>query len=130
MRQFYSDYLLMKEVAYYHEDEHGWLVYDCGSFKLMIFPSYIVLEESESWGMQPGWQGGTEETISWSVLVPEADFPATVARLKEAGVNSYFEQPQWLQESYWGFPVMDPMGNTVEVFTNPAEPSNTAEWTE
>jgi hypothetical protein len=31
-------------------------------------------------------------------------------------------------DGYWGFTAMDPMGNTVEIYTIPAEKPETTTW--
>jgi catechol 2,3-dioxygenase-like lactoylglutathione lyase family enzyme len=129
MRHFYTDLLGMDEGSY-QEGEQGWLVYDCGGLLFMIFPSTYELEQAGGWGMQPGWAGGSVEALSWSVEVPAERFAAVVAALQGEGVEAYFDKPQWFQDSYWGYPVKDPMGNTVEVFRNvsPEDRPETTEW--
>jgi hypothetical protein len=49
--------------------------------------------------------------------MPEAEFADCYLRLREAGVRAFNEKPEWRRNSYWGYSVMDPMGNTVEVYT-------------
>ncbi len=127
MRHFYGDLLGMKEVSF-REGPEGWLVYQCEGFQFMIFPAGYELPVPEGWGMQPGWKGGDREYLSWSIVVPEADFAATVKGLLDDGVESFHDTPQWRQDSYWSFPVRDPMGNTVEVHTIPAVRPEKLEW--
>lgn len=52
--------------------------------------------------MQPGWKG--------------------------AGARSFFDEPQWQQDTYWEFPVLDPMENTVEIYATPKEKPESKEW--
>jgi catechol 2,3-dioxygenase-like lactoylglutathione lyase family enzyme len=127
MRTFYSGLIGMKELSW-RAGEQGWLVYDCGTIQFMIFPAGYELPVLEDWGMQPGWAGGKLEVPSWSIVVDEAEFPATVQRLIDAGVPCFSDVPQWCQDSYWSFPVRDPMGNTVEVHTIPAERPTSTDW--
>lgn len=114
MRHFYSDLLGLKEVSY-REGSEGWLVYQCTGFQFMVFPSGHELPVIEGWGMQPGWEGGTVEGISWSVDVGAKRFAGIVRGLLDDGVDCFGDRPLWCQDSYWSFPVHDPMGNTVEV---------------
>jgi len=127
MREFYSNLIGMNETSY-REGEQGWLVYDCGGFQFMVFPAGYELPVLTDWGMQPGWEGGTLEVPSWSVEVPEPDFAATVQLLIDAGVPCFSDVPRWCQDSYWSFPVRDPMGNTVEVYTMPAVRPGATDW--
>ncbi len=130
MRGFYTDLLGMDEWSYRNDDEYAWLVYNCDGFQFMIFPSDYELPVPDDWGMQPGWEGGTLEVPSWSIEVPEDTYAATVAGLAEAGVPTFAAAPQWCQDSYWSFPVRDPMGSTVEVYTVPSERPESTEWPE
>lgn len=129
MRHFYGDLLGMTEVSY-REGPEGWLVYQCAGFQFMIFPSGQELPVPEGWGMQPGWEGGSVEGVSWSVDVGADNFRPTVRGLIDDGVESFSPEPIWCQNSYWSFPVRDPMGNTVEVhYYDPEQPKpESTEW--
>jgi len=129
MRKFCKDGLGMEEVSYMNTDTFGWLCYQCRGFQLMFFRAEKALPVHDKFTMQPGWEGGEIETISWSVGIPEVNFAETVKRLKEMGYRTFSDEPHWYQDSYWGFPVLDPMGNTIEVFTQPAEKPSKPEWT-
>jgi hypothetical protein len=121
MRRFYVDLIGLAELSYQDSNEYKWLVCRCRGFELMFFTAYAPMPVESGWHAQPGWEGGTREGVSWSIEVPPEMYAATVERLLEAGAPHFFDQPQWLQDCYWGFPVKDPMGNTVEVFTTPAK---------
>ncbi len=134
MRKFYTELVGMKQGAF-RNDQWGWLVYDCGGFQLMFFrsePPLAPMPAETRWALQPGWNDGEirdgAEIISWSIQVPEEDFAGTIAGLIEAGSECYYEKPMWFQDSYWGFPVRDPMGNTVEIFCTPKERPASTEW--
>jgi catechol 2,3-dioxygenase-like lactoylglutathione lyase family enzyme len=128
MQRFYTGLLGFSEQSYSDEGEFKWLVCRCSGFELMFFPAATPLPVGEGWHAQPGWEGGDREGVSWSVLVPEEQFAETVRRLQSAGTPHFFDKPQWLQDCYWGFPVLDPMGNTVEVYTTPKERPENTEW--
>ncbi len=126
MRGFYVDLLGMKIVSFVDSAQVGWLALDGGGVQLMFFRAPAPLPVRETWAVQPGWDGGTECSFSWSLSVPELDFAGTVERLRAASVPQFHPRPIWCQDSYWGFPVRDPMGNTVEVFLTPyARPEDT-----
>lgn len=133
MRHFYTDLLGMKEIAFYNDEEQkfGYLSYLCaGGLEFDFF--YIGKEAPihKEWAWQPGYEGGTLPVPSWSVNVPEEDFPEVVKKLKEDGVKSFQENPYWCLDSYWAFPVADPQGNTVEVYSIPKEKPESTEWSE
>jgi hypothetical protein len=128
MQRFYIGLLGFFEQSFSDEGNFRWLVCRCSGFELMFFPSAEPLPVAAGWHAQPGWPGGVLDGMSWSVLVPEEQFAATVQRLLDAGVPHFFDKPQWLQDCYWGFPVHDPMGNTVEVYTTPKERPENTEW--
>jgi catechol 2,3-dioxygenase-like lactoylglutathione lyase family enzyme len=121
MRHFYSDLLGMKEVSYMNDEGFGWINYKCEGFEFMFFRAMNPMPVIEEWTWQPGYDGAEHNAISWAINIPEADFAATVERLKADGVKQFKDKPEWRQDSYWGFSVMDPMGNTVEVYTMPKE---------
>ena len=126
VKAFYVDLLGMTAGGFADTKEFGWLCLKCDGFEAMFFRADAKLPVADTFASQPGWQGGTLEVPSWSVLVAEDAFPGIVAKLKAAGAPRFRETPQWCQDSYWGFPVRDPMGNTVEVYTSPkARPAST-----
>jgi catechol 2,3-dioxygenase-like lactoylglutathione lyase family enzyme len=128
MRHFYTDLVGLDEGAYRNDEKWGWLTYNCGSLEFMCFRAVRPLPVPEEFAAQPGWEGGQLPSISWSVSVPEAQFTEAVQRLKSDGVKSFAEQPFWAQDSYWSFPVLDPMGNTVELFCEVKERPASTEW--
>ncbi|MCB1216818.1 hypothetical protein KDL44_05460 [bacterium] len=129
MRAFYKDALGCSEIHYRAEDANGfgWSVIDMGSFQFMIHPGRTAVKQ-DGWCMQPGWDGGTIPGISWSLVVSNEAFTGCVARLKEMQAPAFHQQPQWCQDSYWSYPVQDPMGNTVELHCIPDERPESTEW--
>jgi catechol 2,3-dioxygenase-like lactoylglutathione lyase family enzyme len=91
VRKFYSDLLGMKEIAFYNDEDQkfGYLSYLCkGGLEFDFFYIGKEVPTHPEWAWQPGYEGGTLPVASWSVEIPEEDFPAAVKRLKEAGVKS------------------------------------------
>ena len=127
IREFYSDLVGLEEVSFKDDDEWGWVVYQSEGFQFMWFRSDEELPVIDGWANQPGYEGGEYALISWSIEVPKADFEAIVERLKASGAKLLSMEPEWRQDSYWGFTVMDPMGNTVEIFYEDDEDNNTKE---
>ena len=130
MRKFYSGLIGLEEFAFHNDEQWGWLCYKTGGLELMFFRTEEEILVQEQWAVQPGWEGGTFEGTSWSILVPEKLFAAAVERLRSVGVKCFAGKPMWLQDCYWGFPVKDPMGNTVEVYSTPKEKPASTEWEE
>ncbi|MBI4575219.1 MAG: hypothetical protein HY722_03035 [Planctomycetes bacterium] len=126
MRRFYVELVGVPELGY---RAGAYFVLGAGEgLQIMFFKVNAPIQVPEAFAMQPGWEGGTVETTSWSIEVPEASFAATVERLRAAGTPAHAERPMWFQDSYWGFPVRDPMGNTVEVYTTPAVRPASTDW--
>jgi catechol 2,3-dioxygenase-like lactoylglutathione lyase family enzyme len=128
MRHFYTDLVGLAEGSYRNDAQYGWLTYDCGGFEFMCFRTSQPLPVPEQFSAQPGWEGGQRLAISWSVSIPEAQFAEVVQRLKSDGVKCFAEQPLWAQDSYWSFPVLDPTGNTVELYCEVKERPASTEW--
>jgi catechol 2,3-dioxygenase-like lactoylglutathione lyase family enzyme len=131
MRHFYTDLLGMEEIAFYSDEEQkfGYLSYLCaGGLEFDFFYTGQEVAVQKDWSWQPGYEGGTSPITSWSVQIPEADFPTVVARLQKDGVKSFNENPFWCLDSYWAFPVADPQGYTVEVYSIPAQKPASTQW--
>jgi catechol 2,3-dioxygenase-like lactoylglutathione lyase family enzyme len=127
VRNFYVKLLGMTEKSYQNTEEFGWLNIDGGGFEFMYFRTPDPVPERGFAG-QPGDGGGDGLHTSWSVAIPEDDFEATYERLREARVRAMTETPTWRQDCYWGYTVMDPAGNTVEVYTTPKERPASTDW--
>ncbi|MEO1060495.1 MAG: VOC family protein [Actinomycetota bacterium] len=123
MRRFYGWLLALEEI--YYSAEEQLLAFDCDGLQFTIYGADVE-PTAAGWATQPGWSGGTETTVSWSVELPEDDFRAAVDRLVSAGVVALHDEPLWV--GYWSFPVRDPMGNTVEVTWPEPSDAETRIW--
>lgn len=121
MRAFYTDALGMQETGHMDDEGFGWLCYDCEGLQLMFFRWDAPLPTAEGFAAQPGDGGGESSRASVSIEVPEEDFAAVYARLQTAGAVAMTDAPTWRQDSYWGWTVNDPMGNTIELYYSPKE---------
>jgi catechol 2,3-dioxygenase-like lactoylglutathione lyase family enzyme len=125
MRHFYTELVGLRE-TYHADGPDGSLAYDCDGLQFTIMVTEQPTANEADWSKQPGWGGGLGARASWSVVCSAATFPVVVRRLIDAGVSTYYEKPRW--HGYWGFPVKDPMGNTVEVTLPLEEPPAETEW--
>jgi catechol 2,3-dioxygenase-like lactoylglutathione lyase family enzyme len=128
MKAFYCDALGMTAGSFVDEKDAGWLVLQTDGFQLMCFRLDEPVAVHDQFAWQPGAVTGTAGFPSWSIEIPEADYAATVERLRAADVKMKSPEPDWRQDSYWGMAVLDPMGNTVEVFTRPTERPASTTW--
>lgn len=113
MRTFYSDLIGLDEF-FHAAGADGGLGYRCDRLQFTILPDPDAVRADAAWHRQPGWEGGTLLTPSWSIESESREaFAAAVDRLRAAGVPLLHDQPRWV--GYWSFPVRDPMGNTVEL---------------
>jgi hypothetical protein len=74
---------------------------------------------SSNYAIQPGWEGGTEPRISWSLECDRTDFEEIIQSAKNSDVSSFFSKPEW--KGYWSFPILDPMNNTIEITCTEAD---------
>jgi catechol 2,3-dioxygenase-like lactoylglutathione lyase family enzyme len=130
VREFYTNTLGMVEQSYMNDEEWGWLMYQSEGMQIVIMRAETEVPVHKEWAPQPGWGGGELPIPSWSIHVPEKKFNGMVEKLISGGYELYEPKPMWAQDSYWSFPVKDPMGNTVEVYTSPAERPESTEWPE
>jgi catechol 2,3-dioxygenase-like lactoylglutathione lyase family enzyme len=128
MRHFYVGLLGMEQAAFMNEEQFGWLALQCDGFQAMWFRGDESLPVPTEFACQPGWPGGTLETTSWGVFIPEERFAAVYEALRDAGVTLFEPVPAWRQDCYWGLSALDPVGSTVEVYTNPAERPAETTW--
>lgn len=128
LRRFYSEAVGLEETSWQRSEDFGWLAYRSEGVELMFFRDADAVPTSDGWADQPGHDGGSAPVASWAIEVPEEDFAATVARLRELGCPRLKDWPEWRQDSYWGFSVKDPAGNTVEVYALPARRPASTDW--
>ena len=125
MRYFYTELLGLQEI-YYDDDLNGTVAYDCDGLQFTISVDPGAQSSTQGWARQPGWEGGREPSLSWSICLTENDYGEVIQKLQAAKVVAFHPQPQW--QGYWSFPVKDPMGNTVEVVLAPQEEPENILW--
>lgn len=117
MREFYTGILGLNEVSYMNDPDFGWINYGMDGFEFMVFKTDKPIPIHSEWQGQPGYPGGTGYLPSWSVFIDNSCFESVVQKCRDAGLKLFSDKPEWRQDSYWGFTVADPMGNTVELYT-------------
>ncbi len=130
IRHFYKDIIGMGEHDFGMPDS----VY-CGQTSDGITMMWFKSEKEgllprEKWVDLPGFNGGEVEEPAWGIQLPLEDFTNIVKKLKDEKAHLLFPDPIWAQDSYWAFPVRDPMGYTVEVYTVPKERPQNKVWGE
>jgi catechol 2,3-dioxygenase-like lactoylglutathione lyase family enzyme len=129
MRHFYTELLGMQEQAFFNQKDFSYISYICrDGLYLMFFYSGKETPKHTEWAWQPGYDGGSLHIMSLAIEIPEGDFANTVERLKKENVKIFSDTPDWRQNSYWGFTIMDPQGNTLELFTMPKEKPSSTTW--
>jgi catechol 2,3-dioxygenase-like lactoylglutathione lyase family enzyme len=128
IKEFYADCLGMKLAAFEDKPEWGWANFASDGIDFMFFRADTKLDVPTEFAFQPGDGGGPRAAASWSVQVQEPDFRATVDKLRKVKVKAMTKAPTWRQSSYWGFTVLDPMGNTVEVYCVVKDKPASTEW--
>ena len=120
VRRFYGEGLGFRELSYRNDDEHGWIVFESDGLQFMFHRWAEPLPAKEGFAWQPGDAAGTVPRHSLGVHVPEDEWEATVARLRAMDVDAMTPAPSWRRESYWGWTLRDPLGETVEIWYEPA----------
>lgn len=115
MRAFYRGLVGLEESP--EHDDEGSVTYRFGPWELAVVVHPEARPGDGAWSVQPGWTGGARPVVSCSVELDEDRFRAAVDRLTGAEVPAFGERPHW--DGGWRFPVMDPMGNPVELIWAP-----------
>jgi catechol 2,3-dioxygenase-like lactoylglutathione lyase family enzyme len=116
-RNFYANLIGLEET--YYDEQAGWFTCQSNSLNLVFMRATNPLPLYSEWAKQPGYHGGTLEAHSQVLTVPTGQFQTTVARLINAGVPCFQEHPSSPQPGHWQFIVKDPMGITVEIYSEP-----------
>jgi len=109
-RRFYVDLLGLEHTSVNNGRECGFVEVNCGGFRLTFMLSSYPRPVETELSKLPGVEGGTAEQVLCSVEYDAEDYELVVGRLQAAGVIA------GKAEADWSYPVLDPMGNTVEVY--------------
>ncbi len=115
-RAFYTDVLGFTETSYRNDEKMGWLSYELDNLAVNFMRTTTPLAVAAEWARQPGWAGGTLEAHSLVLQVSQADFEAIIGRAQQLGVKIHEAYPQGDPSKYLQHFLMDPMGNTVELY--------------
>ena len=106
--------------------EQGWALVNAG-VDIAFFKGDYPLPEHKEWAWQPGYNGGTANINSYSISTDEKNLRAIFERAKMKNVKMISEKPVWRKDSYWAITIMDPMGTTIEIYSEVPKPLST-EW--
>lgn len=109
--------LVCKRHFFEDNGEHGWLTYESDSLQIVFMRANKELPTLNGWSKQPSFGGGEHESSSWVITVSADEFDAIVSRLNENDINVYSRQPHILESGAQQFFALDPMGNTIEIYT-------------
>ena len=123
IRRFYSERLGLDEISHRDDTEGGWVAYQCEGLQLMFhrWSGSDPVPVFDGFAWQPGDGEGTVPAMSFAVGIAPEDYRVVVERLQASRDLALTPAPTWRQNSYWGWTVKDPMGNTIELFTMVAE---------
>jgi hypothetical protein len=110
MRRFYVDLLGLTHTSAENGRQGGFVEVDCGGFRLTFMQSSYPRPVQQALSKLPGVAGGSAEQVLCSVEYDADEYQGVVARLCAAGVAVARTAADW------NCPVLDPMGNTVEVY--------------
>ncbi|HEX9746597.1 MAG TPA: VOC family protein [bacterium] len=117
MRHFYSDLLGLETGPGADEEGGGFQFYVCGDFVFMIMQADTELPVNEEFMHWLGFSETGNYNPGWSIQIPSEDFEAVVARLQDEGVKAADEEPMNQMDAFMQYIVLDPMGNSVELYS-------------
>lgn len=115
MRTFYGDLIGLEESAFFDDDSSGLLIFQVGDTEMMFLEGIDPRTPQTEFARQPNYDGGTIETTSLVIEVPNDQFDGIVAALADAGVPNFGNAILVPQPGQRAFFVLDPMGNTVQI---------------
>lgn len=117
MRHFYTDCLELGETFFRDDAEHGWLTYQIGQVQLVFIRASDPLPVATKFARNPGYRGGSLEVESWVLKTERPSFDAIVKRLQASDYTLYTPKPEQPRPGALQFLALDPMGFTVELYT-------------
>ncbi len=117
MRHFYTDCLGLEETYFRDDAEHGWLAYQIGQVQLVFIRAATPQTIATEFAKNPGYTGGSLEAESWVLKMERPSFEAIVERLQANRYPLYAQEPEQPRPGALQFIALDPMGFTVEVYT-------------
>jgi mono/diheme cytochrome c family protein len=122
MRDFYGSVLHLNAIDAFESEDDSWITYCAGEIELWIFKAKDELPVRTEWAWQPGETVvGAVPGTSFSLQLQWSEFKSKPVILPFLNVKTQTPKPTWRQNSYWGWTVADPMGNTIEIFATPPQ---------
>jgi extradiol dioxygenase family protein len=119
MRRFYGEGIGFNELCYRNTEGSGFVVFESEGLQFMFHRRDAPIERAGGFAWQPGDETGTEPRPSIGVHIEEDEWQACVDRLKSMGAEAQTPDPTWRRNSYWGWTINDPLGETVELWYEP-----------
>ena len=91
MKWFYSDILQLILIW----DDKGSIAFKIGEHQLSIDYNEEFNPPSSKFSIQPGWKGGTEPRIGWSLECDKDNFEKIVNCVSENDIKKYYNKPIW-----------------------------------
>lgn len=117
MRHFYTDCLGLEETYFRDDADHGWLTYQIGQVQLVFTRAATPQPMATEFARNPGYHGGSLTTESWVLKMDQPSFAAIVKRLQASSYTLYAPEPEQPRPGALQFLALDPMGFTVEIYT-------------
>ena len=102
MKWFYSDILQLILIW----DDKSSIAFKIGEHQLSIDYNEEFNPPSNKFSIQPGWEGGTEPRIGWSLECDKEDFKKILNSVLINDITKYHNKPIW--KGYWSFPTVGP----------------------
>ncbi len=115
MRAFYRDLIGLEETAFFDDDSSGLLILQVGDTELIFLEGVDPRPVQTEFARQPNYDGGTLETTSLVLQVPDDQFDMIVATIADSGATIFNNGVLVPQPGQRALYVLDPMGNTIQI---------------
>lgn len=117
MRQFYTECLGLTETYFRDDAAHGWLTYQVGEVQLVFTRSDESLPVASQFAQNPGYVGGNLRVESWVLKLERPSFDTIAQRLQNSPYPLFSAEPTTPRPGALQLLALDPMGFTVEIYT-------------
>lgn len=123
IREFYTGLLGFKEISY-KEGHH---------IDYIIRNKTIMFSQAEKTSAQipqilRKHRKGQFATFSLNLRISESEFPQLIEKISKSYIYSFNSFPEWYSEGLWKFVILDPTGNRITLYMEPAKVPASRKW--
>jgi hypothetical protein len=123
IRYFYAEIVGLKVNAF---KRNAYVDFKLKGKTMMFYQADKIFKKLKTF--KDNYNNEQAENISWTIEVEEEVFAPTVQRLLTANIVILNDEPEWKNDGYWSFTVLDPSGNRVEIYMEPKKAPVSTVW--